>query len=117
MVINPTPVETAKPAPVKEAAKGSVVTLSGTNLCVGCEMTTKNSAMGECERRGHRVALKVKDARDAEGKEIAGLKGKTLNYGANAAGKELTKEHVNQQVSLKGTLAKNGHRVDVSEIL
>jgi len=108
----------AAEAPKTEKAEATAVTVTGTNYCVGCSVTNKESAMAECERNGHKMAVKVKEAKDAEGNSVPALKGRVLRYAANDETKTLAdRARWGEQVTLEGTLSKSGRQLTIAKVL
>ncbi len=107
----------AAEAPKTEKAEATAVTVTGTNYCVGCSVTNKESAMAECERNGHKMAVKVKEAKDAEGNSVPALKGRVLRYAANDGAKTLAdRARWGEQVTLEGTISKSGRQLTIAQI-
>lgn len=93
------------------------VTVTGRNYCIGCSVATKDSAMAECDRNGHKMVVKVKEARDADDKEVPELKGRVLRYTDNETAKTLAdKVHYGKLVTLSGSLSEDGRKLTVTKI-
>lgn len=107
----------AQQAQRAEKAEAKSVTVTGTNYCIGCSVTNKESAMAECERNGHKMAVKVRDAKDVEGKPVPALKGRVLRYAANDDAKTLAdRARWGEQVTLEGTISKSGRQLTIAQI-
>lgn len=98
----------------EEAVKGIEVSVSGTNYCVGCTLG-KSGAASQCSAVGHIHALKVKEAKTADGEVLKGLNGETLHYLYNVLGKEYTQGHHGEELTLHGTLYKSERILDLGK--
>ncbi|MBI1318534.1 MAG: hypothetical protein GC168_06260 [Candidatus Hydrogenedens sp.] len=100
------------PAVMAEEAASVAVTLTGTNynLLDTLAADAKADAPAELAKIN---ALKVSDAKDAEGKAIEGLKGKTVHYVPSAAAAALLSgdEQKGKKVTVKGKLFADANTV------
>lgn len=74
---NPPP----QPAAAEQEAPQAAVltTVTGQNFCLGCALKKEQGAGAQCDKYGHRHALKVTNA-SADGKDQAEMKGWVLTY-------------------------------------
>jgi uncharacterized membrane protein len=98
-------------------AEKQEVTVVGTNYCVGCALKKEHGAAAQCSVYGHRHGLKVEKALDAQGQELAALKGRTLNYLENDKSTKLAKGEVfhGARVKVKGQLYESASTIEVAE--
>lgn len=105
----------------KEAESGASapkkVAVVGTNYCLGCALKKEHGAGAQCSIYGHRHSLKVENARDASGNELAALKGRTLSYLENDKSEKLVKGEVfhGARVEVKGRLYERESLIEVTE--
>ena len=108
----------------KQEAKAGVpagtkeVAIVGTNHCLGCALKKEHGAKAQCGVYGHRHSLKVEKAMDADGNELARLKGRTLGYLENDNSAKLVKGEVfhGARVEVKGRLYEQESVIEVTEL-
>lgn len=100
----PAPADAAA-APAPEAEKPLAVTVTGANYCL-IAAYGGDAAKPAPNAQGFKNALKVATVAGADGKEIAGLAGKTLHYLPTEAAAPLSagEENVGKTVTVKGQL-------------
>ena len=99
----------------EETPQSMDVTVTGVNYCAGCALK-KHGANAQCSIAGHIHALKVENAKDADGNDLEEMKGWTLHYLSNEKGKELRDERHGETVTLKGQVFVQERILDVGEI-
>jgi hypothetical protein len=105
-------------APIALADDNKVAaTITGENYCLHCSLVMVDTPDAECGPDTCSYALKVTEAKDAEGNAIDGLAGITLHYIGGDATKTLKTDaaHHGKQVEIKGTVFVAERAVDVSE--
>ncbi|MBU8933188.1 MAG: hypothetical protein KOO62_04195 [candidate division Zixibacteria bacterium] len=82
--------------------KTAEVTLSGTLVCLGCDLKKAEGARSECSAYGHKHALKTKD-------------GRYVNLLENKYSSDLVKgeKYNNQNMTISGTMFANSSMMDV----
>ncbi len=94
-----------------------VATVTGENYCLHCALVMADKPDAECSPESCSYALKVKEAKDADGKVIEALNGATLHYISGDAAKTLKTDagHFGKQVEVKGTVFIAERAIDVAE--
>lgn len=110
--------EAARVAKDEGAPVGVTVTVTGLNYCVEAELKLISETDAEAALDKYRHALKVDEAKDADGKSIDTMKGWTLFYlYSDEATPLLTdKKYHNKQVTVKGTLYKDERVLKVTSV-
>jgi len=105
-------------APIALADENKMAaTITGENYCLHCSLVMADTPDAECGPETCSYALKVTEAKDAEGNAIEGLAGITLHYIGGEATKTLKTDSANfgKQVEIKGTVFIAERAVDVAE--
>ncbi|MBI4566419.1 MAG: hypothetical protein HY716_17180 [Planctomycetes bacterium] len=95
-----------KAAETKAVVEATVV---GENICLGCALKKEKGAAAQCDKYGHRHALKVTSV-TAAGKEQPEMKGWVLHYLDTDKGQPFIKEHHGETLTLTGKVY-SGERV------
>ena len=82
-------------------AKAVEATVVGENICLACSLKQERGAAAQCDKYGHRHALKVTSA-TAAGKDAPEMKGWVLHYLENDDAQPLIKEHHYETLAVKG---------------
>jgi len=92
-------------------------TVTGQNYCLHCSLVMADKPEAECGPDTCSYALKVKVAKDADGKAIEALAGATLHYISGDAVKTLKTDagHFGKQVEVKGTVFVAERAINVAE--
>jgi hypothetical protein len=104
--------------PAAAAGENKVAaTVTGENYCLHCTLVMADKPDAECGPETCSYALKVKEAKDADGEVIAELTGATLHYINGDAAKTLRTDsaHFGKQVEVKGTVFIAERAIDVAE--
>jgi hypothetical protein len=92
-------------------------TVTGENYCLHCTLVMADKPDAECGPESCSYALKVTEAKDAEGNAIEGMKGKTLHYITSDNAKKLKTDTAmfGKTVELKGNVFVAECAIDVEE--
>jgi hypothetical protein len=90
-----------------------VLTVTGKNYCVACTLKSQG-AKGSCSTKGCQHALRVKEAKDADGTVLEDMEGWTLHYLANDAAADYLKGHHYEEVTVTGTVFQRERVIDLS---
>ncbi len=104
--------------PVASAEDNKVAaTVTGKNYCLHCSLVMADKPDAECGPESCSYALKVTEAKDADGKAIEALAGATLHYISGDAAQTLRSDSANfgKNVELKGTVFIAERAIDVAE--
>ncbi|MCP4641598.1 MAG: hypothetical protein GY851_14235 [bacterium] len=104
---------------VRAASEENAVkaTVTGMNYCIEKALKKAGDDV-KIGLDGCRPALKVAEAKDAEGKDVEGLKGCTLHYLFTAAAKDLiaNKDMLDKPVTVTGTIYLKERVFEVAEV-
>ncbi len=92
-------------------------TVTGKNYCLHCALVMADKPDAECGPETCSYALKVTEAKDADGNVIEALKGATLHYIGGETAKTLKTDtgHFGKTVEVKGTVFIAERAIDVTE--
>ena len=93
-----------------------LVTVEGTNICLGCTLKHEKGASAQCKIYGHRHTLKVEKAYDENGEELMYMVGWILHYLENDNSEEYIMGHHNDELKIKGIVYKNERTLEVEEV-
>ncbi len=101
--------------PEAAAPKGVEMSVTGVNYCL--ETTVKNT-LAECRVERARHVLKVTEAKDADGKVVADMKGWTLHYLYSFTSAVLSNDAKfrGKEVTITGTVYRDERVIDVKKI-
>lgn len=105
------------PAATADGDNKVVATVTGENYCLHCALVMADNPDAKCGPDTCSYALKVKEAKDADGNVIEALKGATLHYIKTDGSKALRTDEstAGKQVEVKGTVYIAERAIDVAD--
>ncbi|MBI4575272.1 MAG: hypothetical protein HY722_03310 [Planctomycetes bacterium] len=105
----------ARPAGDSTAAATIDAVVTGQNFCLGCQLKKDRGAAAQCDKYGHRHALRVTTAAGADGADLPALAGWVLHYLDTDLGQPFVKEHHDETLVLKGKVYTAERVLEVAE--